>query len=61
MSIIESETYPSTLSDSEISILKKHGIQAREVIYFSVEAFQYTNIDDAVAAAKRRDKAANET
>jgi len=61
MTIIQNASYPSTLSASEVDVLKKHGIQAREVIYFSVEAFQYTNIDDAVAAAVRRDKAANET
>lgn len=60
MSVTQDNSYPGNLSRSEIDLLKEYDIQAREVVYFSVEDFQYTNIDDAVAAAKRRDKAANE-
>lgn len=50
------ESHPSS-DDAEI--LEKYDIQSKQVVYFIVEDFQYANLPDAVAAAKRRDHKAS--
>ena len=61
MSVDKETSNPKSLSVSDIAFLEKHNIRSKEVVYFLVEDFQYTNIQDAIAAAKRRDNAANES
>jgi len=39
--------------DSSAEILKKYGIKRVPVDYFHVGAFRYSNLDDAIAQAKR--------
>ncbi|MCR9073627.1 MAG: hypothetical protein NXI18_18230 [Alphaproteobacteria bacterium] len=43
-----------TRSDEELC--KRYGIQTIEATYFIVGSYKYTSLEDAVAAAKRREK-----
>ena len=47
----------ATLTDAEADLLRSHNITAVTVTNFSVGGYKYTNLQDAVAAAKRRDAA----
>jgi len=40
--------------DPSAEIMKKHGIERVPVDYFHIGAFRYTNLDDAIAQAKRQ-------
>ena len=40
---------------SDTAVMARYGIVRRPVDYFHVGPYRYTNLDDAVAAAKRGD------
>jgi hypothetical protein len=60
MSVIRENSNPNSHpSSDDAEILEKFNIQSRQVVYFIVDDFRYTNLPDAVAAAKRRDHKAS--